>query len=353
MIATLALLLGRAHDLRAQSAAIYNSDFGEESSKLSTEAEAKLHSEYGRRFQEMQRELADSNGGVKRGLHAKSHGCVSGTLEVASDASDEYLKGIFQRDKTYSVYGRFSNGSPLAQDDSERDFRGLAFRVFEVEGKRLEGYEKSIDQDFLLTNAPSHFAANSTEMMEFLEATHAGGLYFFSYAVTNPLKIKKILWGTNHEIKSPLRETYWSRAPFRHGAQAAKYKATPCKDGSHNQIEKPRNDSPNYLAEGMIEHFNNGGIGCFDFSVQYYVDQVKTPIEDTSVEWKESDAPFFKIARIKFFSLDGDNEKDRCEGYKFIPWNGVTEHRPLGEMNRARKKVYRLSQEERQAKDFE
>jgi len=42
--------------------------------------------------------------------------------------------------------------------------------------------------------------------------------------------------------------------------------------------------------------------------------------------------------------FDTPEQKEVCEKLSFNPWNGLKAHRPLGEMNRARKVVYPLSQ---------
>ncbi|HEX4404127.1 MAG TPA: hypothetical protein VH560_04815 [Polyangia bacterium] len=58
--------------------------------------------------------------------------------------------------------------------------------------------------------------------------------------------------------------------------------------------------------------------------MQFFVDETRTPIEDASVEWKESD------------------------GFSFDPWHAVEDLRPLGNVTRARV-AYRVSTGERKA----
>ena len=75
------------------------------------------------------------------------------------------------------------------------------------------------------------------------------------------------------------------------------------------------------------------------------------PIEDATVEWKEQDSPYLPVARIRIprQRIDDAARTAWCEEVAFNPWNSLTEHRPLGSLNRARRDIYRaLSQFRRQ-----
>jgi Catalase len=291
------------------------------------------HIHYGKRFQEIQQELA-SGGDVHRGLHAKTHGCPVAQLVVNGNLAPEDAQGIFKAGARYSALTRFSNGSTKIQDDGERDFRGLALRIFNVKGERF--------QDLLLTNAPSHFARNSTEMMEFFEAAHAGGLYLLKYFVFHPTKAAKIISDSSRPVSSLLTERYWSRVPFLHGNRAVKYYAHPC-----SGYAKRRPDDPpaNYLRDNLKNHLRDNA-ACFHIMAQYYMNEELTPIEDATVEWKTDNAPMVSLAMLTLPTqvFDTPEQKEVCEKLSFNPWNGLKAHRPLGEMSRARKVLYLLSQ---------
>ena len=92
----------------------------------------------------------------------------------------------------------------------------------------------------------------------------------------------------------------------------------------------------------------------YDFQVQFFVDETRTPIEDGAVEWKESDAPFVTIARLTLPVQDPTSERGRklaetIEGLSFDPWHALEELRPLGNLMRARNPAYRVSTGERKA----
>lgn len=66
------------------------------------------------------------------------------------------------------------------------------------------------------------------------------------------------------------------------------------------------------------------------------------PIEDTSIEWKESDAPYETVAKVRIPAQDFDTPAQNlaCDNQSFNPWFGLEAHRPIGGINRLRKAVY-------------
>ncbi|HEY9708563.1 MAG TPA: hypothetical protein V6D48_10215, partial [Oculatellaceae cyanobacterium] len=139
---------------------------------------------------------------------------------------------------------------------------------------------------------------------------------------------------------SPLSIQYWSTTPYQLGTQAIKFSVRPHPE---NGVSHSPTESENYLHEVMVNHLTTEGKDAyFDFLVQLYVDDEKTPIEDSTIEWQEADSPFVKVATIKIGSqvFDTEGRKRLDEGLSFTPWHTLPEHQPLGTMNFARKKVY-------------
>ena len=82
--------------------------------------------------------------------------------------------------------------------------------------------------------------------------------------------------------------------------------------------------------------------------MQRYVDEATTPIEDGTVEWKESDAPFETIAQLVIPQQDlrtaaAQEAEALVDNLEFNPWNTTDAFRPLGNLNRARRIVYQAS----------
>ena len=89
----------------------------------------------------------------------------------------------------------------------------------------------------------------------------------------------------------------------------------------------------------------------FEFCLQFQTDAEKMPIEDASVEWKEDDSPYVPVARIVIARQDINLAEtvSRCEAVAFNPWFSLVEHQPLGNMNRARRRIYEAMAAFRQA----
>ena len=86
----------------------------------------------------------------------------------------------------------------------------------------------------------------------------------------------------------------------------------------------------------------------FDFVLQFYVNDRFTPIEDSSVPWKPENAPFVAAARLRIPKCDLSDPRiktlsEAVDRLSFSPWHAIEDHRPLGNVMRARKVAYRMS----------
>ena len=112
--------------------------------------------------------------------------------------------------------------------------------------------------------------------------------------------------------------------------------------------EEPETGNPDYLRTALIKRLKSEAIE-FDFEIQVRdANQIdlETDIEDASTEWKDK---YVSVAHITIPTqeFDSPEQRERCEKLFFTPWHGVTEHRPLGGINRLRKAVYIASGEHR------
>jgi hypothetical protein len=75
------------------------------------------------------------------------------------------------------------------------------------------------------------------------------------------------------------------------------------------------------------------------------VDLEKMPIEDVTVEWPEQLSPFVTVAQVRLPQQDigGEENLAKMDAVSITPWRCTEEHRPLGNIMRARKEVYRQS----------
>ena len=89
----------------------------------------------------------------------------------------------------------------------------------------------------------------------------------------------------------------------------------------------------------------------WDLQLQYFTNERQTPIEDASVNW---DTPYVTVARLMLPAQDtasaqGQAFSAKVEASVIDPWQALAAHRPLGDVQRARKVVYFASQKGRGA----
>jgi hypothetical protein len=74
-----------------------------------------------------------------RASHAKSSACVVGELTIAEHLPPELAQGLFAASGSYPVAVRFAQGPGETLGDSVSTHRGMAIKVFGVEGETLPG----------------------------------------------------------------------------------------------------------------------------------------------------------------------------------------------------------------------
>ena len=85
-----------------------------------------------------------------------------------------------------------------------------------------------------------------------------------------------------------------------------------------------------------------GGDWEFDFMVQVQTDPHLMPVEDASVHWPEDVSPYVTVARLRLPAqrFDSDEQLAFADVLRFNPWHSRPEHKPLGNSNRARRRMY-------------
>jgi hypothetical protein len=69
------------------------------------------------------------------------------------------------------------------------------------------------------------------------------------------------------------------------------------------------------------------------------------PVEDVTVEWPEALSTYVTVAKVRLPQQDisGEANQEQMDATSITPWRVTEEHRPLGNIMRARKEVYRQS----------
>lgn len=294
---------------------------------------------------------------LKRGFHAKGTG-VRGKFQVWSDIPKYLQVGLFQAGLTYEALVRFSNARGEVLGDLSKDQRGVAIRLKTIPGESLSPTDDTNIQDFLMTNTPISFARNPVQFIEVGEILLGGIGKVFprlvkKYGLKEARRIIGVFLAPIISFKPYQMNQYWSRTSYKFGAYSVRYLIRPSagmKTSSTGEqlavvvrsLLQGGEQKDYYLREKLREALREGDIR-FDFCIQLFLDEKRTPIEDAYIEWKESDSPPIPIATLAIPQQEIDPRLQQdVEHVAFNLWNTV-EFTPLGLINLARKKVYDAS----------
>jgi hypothetical protein len=144
------------------------------------------------------------------------------------------------------------------------------------------------------------------------------------------------------KVRSVATEQYVSPAPIKFGPYAVRFTVRPAEGTKPATRRAPTDD---FLREA--DRLREGDLR-FDFVVQFYVNDRLTPIEDTSASWKPAHAPYVTVARLRIPKCDLADPRTKAlseavERLSFTPWHATEDHRPQGNVMRARKVAYQAS----------
>ena len=299
-----------------------------------------------------------------RDAHAKAHGCVMAEVQVPSDLPAPLRQGVFaEPGKTWQATIRLSNGNAYPQFDSLRDARGMAIKLLDVPGKQLLADRQSHgEQDFVMFNHPNFFVSDVAEYRQNVAAQADGkkAMAFFPSLDPRTWQIRHLfiaLATLSPPPASPTQTTYFSVSPYKFGEANAKFRVAPDPDSCPAYTLPAQNqDLPNFLRSALNQQLSTDRVpACFVLQIQRQDPSKYMPIEDTSIEWQESDAPFETVAHIKVPAQDFDTPKLNlaCDNQSFNPWFGIEAHRPIGGINRLRKAVYEAVSDYRHSRNAE
>ncbi|MDR6913849.1 catalase [Pseudomonas sp. 3296] len=299
-----------------------------------------------------------------RDAHAKAHGCVKAEVQVLPDLTSELRQGVFSEPgKTWQATMRLSNGNAYPQFDSIRDARGMAIKLLDVPGKQLLADQQPRgEQDFVMFSHPNFFVSDVAEYRQNVAAQADGKKLMAFFPAWDPRT-----WQIRHLFialatlspapESPTQTTYFSVSPYKFGEANAKFRVIPDPDSCPTYALPSQNQKlPNFLRHALNQQLSTDRVpACFVLQIQRQDPAKYMPIEDTSIEWSESDAPFETVARIKLPAQDFDTPalNLKCDNQSFNPWFGLETHRPIGGINRLRKAVYEAVSDYRHSRNAE
>lgn len=297
-----------------------------------------------------------------RGTHAKGR-CFGGKFEVFDvhtrivdpTLAARLAQGIFANPGVYPATVRFANGNSKVRKDKLGDVRACSFAVELPGGAR---------QDFSLQNATT-FPINDAHAFALLTQllNPPGPLKgFLSLDFTDKMVFLRVILLSviqSRPAKTAYqRIRYWSTVPFSHGSvDAAKFTLIPC----NGNLAHPLDGTADELLHEIIRHVTDDEKMCaFDFGVQLLdTDRQRRWlrrherdywIENASVPWNESQAPFHIVARLTL--VRGSTFSQEASEAQFIDVtsNATAASTPLGSINRARWESEMASRKARDSK---
>lgn len=277
--------------------------------------------------------------GASRTLHAKILvGVRNARVDVDPGLPPELAAGYFQPGARLLATVRLSNASPFYVGDAAPDMRGAAIRIH---------LEKGRWHDLLMTSYPVSHARSAWQFIRIAVIATGPKLLivprlFLTLGVSETLRVLDNFKSSRTPIESLAVQRFWSRSATLWGqAGPVRYSLIP--DAVASGAEPDKTD-PEFLASEFGQRLSAGDV-TYRLALQRFVSEARTPVEDGATEWLEWDSPFIDVAKVTIPSQDlgsvqGRSDKASVDATAFNPWNSPDPFRPLGNLNRARGRVY-------------
>ena len=310
--------------------------------------EVARHAAASEAFAAMQR-AKSARFGQGRALHRKPLLALHATLKVLPGLPEPARHGLFEQPGEHDVWVRLSNGGTDVQSDRVPDVRGFSLRVWGVDGPAALGGQTD-HQDFALINHPAFAFADSVPFVSLVMAVSKGPAALLPWALRTygPIgmfgALKRLAGVFNRRFTGFATEPFFTAAPIACGPYAARVRLLPPAD------QQPASSKPARWGDELLARLAKGPLD-YRLQLQFFVDEARTPIEDASVDWPESVAPYVDVGLLRLRPPEAGAVDQafsaQVERSVFDPWQALLAHRPLGEVMRARKAVYFASQKER------
>jgi hypothetical protein len=283
-------------------------------------------------------------GYFERGGNTKTHGLVRAEFVVRDDVPEHLRRGIFATPKTYKAWVRYSGPGPLWQPDIEDiGFMSMAIKLIGVDGPKLLDDER-YTQDLFGTSAPTFVTPDIRRNAKLQQWSYVNAPVFYFFDILHETHVldatMNSLWTKTQT--SPLEDQYFSTVPYLLGeGQAMKY-------SFHSRLTRrtpvpnlPGRPPDNYLRDAMVATLARQDVE-FDICVQVQTDPFLMPIENAAVMWPTRLSPRVPVAvvRIPRQTFDSPEQIAFARYLTYNPWHSIPEHRPLGNVSRARKRMY-------------
>jgi hypothetical protein len=305
---------------------------------------------YGRKFAEIQQRKSGKYG-PGRALHRKQLTTALGQLDVLPQLPDFARHGLFAKPTRFEVWVRLSNGGMDRAPDKMPDVRGFALRVLGVQGESALGNGPALSQDFTLINQEQFAFAQSAEFVDFVVAASHGNGALLKFLIRRygwyggPARLLKLAKTMGKRFSGFATEPLFSAVPIACGPYAARVRLVPHADNGPPSPQAKADWGADFSVRLQKQSLR------WDLQLQPFVSEHLTPIEDASVNWP---SPYHTVAHLTLPAQDsssaaGQELARKIEASVIDPWQALAAHRPLGDVQRARRVVYFVSQKGRNA----
>jgi hypothetical protein len=282
-------------------------------------------------------------GYLERGGNTKTHGVVRAEVTIRGDVPDHLRHGIFAEPRTFKAWVRYSGPGPVWSPDIEDiGFLSMAVKLMGVPGPKLQD-DEHFTQDLLGTCAPTFVSPDTraNAQLQHWSYLNAPVFYFFNLREAHVLDaIMNSLWTRTQS--SPLECQYFSTVPYLLGeGQAMHYSFHPRQRSRTPVPNLPGRPPDNYLRQAMAATLARQE-AAFDVCVQLQTDSFLMPIENAAVMWPTKLSPRIPVATVRIppQTFDSPEQIAFARVLSYNPWHCLPAHRPLGNVNRARRRLY-------------
>jgi hypothetical protein len=297
---------------------------------------------------------------MRRDAHPKAHGLVKAWLVIDRDCPRALRYGLFQPQREYRAWVRFSNGNPQVRHDLRADLRGMAIKV-RLDDSTGPSLFNDMAHDFVLATGARFFGRDAHDFATFPAASESIPKTV-RYFLRRPRALRAFIQG-NVTPRSPLAATYFSQTPYRLGPHCVKYQVRPLgqqpgrrpafgliarqclalRAALYETFKKaPARHLPGFNAlRAALRRELHAGPARFELLVQRWPDLSALPvwaIEDATRGWH---APWTRVGLIV---IERQTQIDRndmaAEHATFNPGRTLAEHQAIGGVNRARTTIY-------------
>jgi hypothetical protein len=292
---------------------------------------------------EKQMRLLWKPGAFERGGNTKTHGIVRGEFIVHDGLPAELRHGIYAQPRTYRAWVRFSGPGPyITPDIDDVGFMSISIKLMGVPGSKLMEEEK-FTQDMFAVSTPTFVTPDtvSNAQLQIESIKNAQIFYFVNLHRSHLLDlIMQSLWIKTQS--SPFEAPYFSCVPYLLGeGQAMQYSVWPKSTRRTHIPRLPLRPPDDYLRNAMVVSLAMEDVE-FDIRLQLQTDAHLMPIENNAVLWPEKLSPRISAATLRLprQKFDSPAQLDFARRLSYNPWHCIAEHRPLGNQNRARRRMY-------------